>query len=303
MQIKNFQQLVEQAVASSAKPIVAVVEAHDEHTLEAVIHAKKGDLIDALLIGNKAKICEILLQHGENADNYQIVNTASIEDSLSVAVSYVNRGLATSIMKGKLETAQLLKAILNKENNLLEGSLLSIVGLFEHPNYHKLLAVTDQGLNIRPDVNAKKSIIINAVKLLQALGIEKPKVALLSAIERVNQKMPDTVEAHILKEMNIAGEIKDCIVEGPISFDLAIKSGSASVKGFESPVAGDADILVVPEIVSGNILVKCMTDYAGALTAGAVVGAKVPIIVTSRSASANDKYFSIALAAYLASKK
>lgn len=203
-------------------------------------------------------------------------------------------------MKGKLETGQFMKAIVKKENGLLAGGLLSLVGLYEHSNYHKLLAVTDQGLNTYPDLNGKKNIVINAVKLMRSLGVDEPKVAVLAAVEKVNPKMPESVDGAELKKMNQEGEITNCIVEGPISFDLAIKQGAAAIKGYESPVAGDADILVVPDIAAGNILVKCMTDYAGAMTAGTILGAKVPVIVTSRSAEASDKYYSIALAAYAA---
>ena len=182
----------------------------------------------------------------------------------------------------------------------MEGALGTVS--YTHLDVYKrqLLAVTDQGLNTYPDLEGKKALIQNAVKLLHSIGIEEPKVAVLAAVEKVNPKMPESVDGAELKKMNENGEITGCIVEGPISFDLAVKQGAAAIKGYESPVAGDADLLVVPDIACGNILVKCMTDYAGALTAGTILGAKVPVIVTSRSAEATDKYYSIALAAYSA---
>jgi len=300
MQIKSFKELAAAASAMPVKTVVAVVEAHDNHTLEAVIEAKKDGIIEGMLIGNEEKIKEILTANGADPADYQIIGTNALEESLQVAVENINAGKATAIMKGKLETGQFMKAIVNKQNGLLSGGLLSLVGLYEHANYHKLLAVTDQGLNTYPDLNGKKNLIINAVGLLKKLGVEEPKVAVLAAVEKVNPKMPESVDGAELKKMNQEGEITGCIVEGPISFDLAVKQGAAAIKGYESPVAGDADILVVPDIAAGNILVKCMTDYAGAMTAGTILGAKVPVIVTSRSAEASDKYYSIALAAYAA---
>jgi len=300
MQIKSFKELAAAASAMPVKTVVAVVEAHDNHTLEAVIEAKKDGIIEGMLIGNEEKIKEILTANGADPADYQIIGTNALEESLQIAVENINAGKATAIMKGKLETGQFMKAIVNKQNGLLAGGLLSLVGLYEHANYHKLLAVTDQGLNTYPDLNGKKNLIINAVGLLKKLGVEEPKVAVLAAVEKVNPKMPESVDGAELKKMNQEGEITGCIVEGPISFDLAVKQGAAAIKGYESPVAGDADILVVPDIAAGNILVKCMTDYAGAMTAGTILGAKVPVIVTSRSAEASDKYYSIALAAYAA---
>ncbi len=300
MQIKSFKELAAAASAMPKKTVVAVVEAHDNHTLEAVIEAKKDGMIEGLLIGNEEKIKEILTANGADPADYEIIATNALEESLQVAVENINAGKATAIMKGKLETGQFMKAIVNKANGLMAGGLLSLVGLFESPAYPKLLAVTDQGLNTYPDLNGKKNLIINAVKLLHSLGIEEPKVAVLAAVEKVNPKMPESVDGAELKKMNQEGEITGCIVEGPISFDLAVKKGAAAIKGYESPVAGDADLLVVPDITAGNILCKCMTDYAGAMTAGTILGAKVPVIVTSRSAEATDKYYSIALAAYAA---
>jgi len=300
MAIKSFKELAAAASAMPVKTVVAVVEAHDNHTLEAVIDAKKDGIIEGMLIGNEEKIKEILTANGADPSDYQIIGTNALEESLQIAVENINAGKATAIMKGKLETGQFMKAIVNKQNGLLAGGLLSLVGLYEHANYHKLLAVTDQGLNTYPDLNGKKNLIINAVGLLKKLGVEEPKVAVLAAVEKVNPKMPESVDGAELKKMNQEGEITGCIVEGPISFDLAVKQGAAAIKGYESPVAGDADVLVVPDIAAGNILVKCMTDYAGAMTAGTILGAKVPVIVTSRSAEASDKYYSIALAAYAA---
>ena len=301
--IKSFKELADAAKAMEKKTVLAVVEAHDEHTLEAVMTAKKDGIIDAMLIGNEEKIREIITQEGADPADYTIVPTSSIEESLKVGIETIHSGKANVIMKGKMETGPFMKAIINKENDMMAGGRISLVGLFEHPTaYHKLLAVTDMGMNTYPDLEGKKDEINNAVKLLHALAIECPKVACLCAVEKLNPKMPETVDADALKKMNAAGEIPGCIVEGPISFDLAIKKESADLKGYESPVAGDADLLLVPDITCGNVLVKCMTEYAGATTAGAMLGAKCPLIITSRSAAASDKYYSIALAAYSAAR-
>ncbi len=301
--IKSFKELADAAKAMEKKTVLAVVEAHDEHTLEAVMTAKKDGIIDAMLIGNEEKIREIITQEGADPADYTIVPTSSIEESLKIGIDTIHSGKANVIMKGKMETGPFMKAIINKENDMMAGGRISLVGLFEHPTaYHKLLAVTDMGMNTYPDLEGKKDEINNAVKLLHALGIECPKVACLCAVEKLNPKMPETVDADALKKMNAAGEIPGCIVEGPISFDLAIKKESADLKGYESPVAGDADLLLVPDITCGNVLVKCMTEYAGATTAGAMLGAKCPLIITSRSAAASDKYYSIALAAYSAAR-
>ncbi|MBR6951872.1 MAG: bifunctional enoyl-CoA hydratase/phosphate acetyltransferase [Oscillospiraceae bacterium] len=299
--IRSFKELADAAKAMEKKTVVAVVEAQDAHTLEAVVTAKKDGIIEGMLIGNEEKIREILAQVGGDPADFTIVPTGSLEESLQTAVENINAGKASAIMKGKLETGQFMKAIVKKENGMMAGGRISLVGLYEHPKfYHKLLAVTDMGMNTYPDLEGKKDLINNAVRLLHALGNECPKVACLCAVEKMNPKMPETVDADALKKMNIAGEIPGCVVEGPISFDLAIKQGAAAIKGFESPVAGDADLLLVPDITCGNVLVKCMTDYAGATTAGTILGAKCPVIVTSRSAEASDKYYSIALAAYSA---
>ncbi len=200
-------------------------------------------------------------------------------------------------MKGKLETGALMKAVVNRETGIRRGGALSIVAMMESPYYHKVFAVTDVGLMTYPTLEQNKAIVENAVRLFRSLGHERPKVAILAAVEKANDKMPDTLDARALKEMNLNGELPDCIVEGPISYDLCMDKESAAIKGYDSPVAGDPDMLVVPDIVAGNILAKCLTCTGGAKTFGTVCGAKVPIVITSRSAPAEDKNRSIILAA------
>lgn len=297
MKINCFEDLAREARKMTKKTIIAVVEAQDEHTLESVIKAAKDEIMVPVLIGSAGKLKELLVHFGVDPAALNIVDSAGAEESLQKAVSLIHAGKATAIMKGKLETGQFMKAIVSKENGLLTGGKLSLVGLYETPKYHKVFALSDMGLNTYPDLEGKKIIIMNAVKLLHAIGYVNPKVAVLSSVEKLNPKMPDAVDGDALKQMNANGEITGCIVEGPISFDLATSSDAARIKGYDSPVAGDADLLIVPDICAGNILAKCLTGFGDALTVGTVLGAKVPIILTSRSAEASDKYYSIALAA------
>jgi phosphate butyryltransferase len=213
------------------------------------------------------------------------------------AVALVNENKADFIMKGKIQTADLLRAVVNKEKGLRTGRVMSHFVFDEVPSYHKLIVTTDGGMMTYPDLNQKKQIIENAVDVLRAMGYDKPKVAVLAAVEKVNPKMPESVDADMLKKMNQEGKIKNCIVEGPISYDLAISKKCAEIKGFKSPVAGDADILIVPNITAGNILGKCLICSAEGKMAGFIVGAKVPIGLTSRGSSAEEKYLSLVLSA------
>ena len=297
MKITCFEDLRDQAKKMKRKPVVAVVEACDLTTTNAIADAVRDEIIHPVLIGNAGKIEKMMAELG--LTGCDIIQAGNAEQSLQLAVRLINTGQAQALMKGNIESKDFLKAIVNKENNLLAGEqkLLSLAGLFEVPGYHKIFAVSDMVINTYPDLNSKKIIIQNAVEMLNTLGIKRPKVAVLAAVDKLNPKMPETVDAAELKRMN--NEIQNCVIEGPISFDLATSARAAEIKGYQSPVAGDADLLIVPDITSGNILAKCLTGFAGAKTAGTVLGAKVPVILTSRSAEPSDKYYSIALAACL----
>lgn len=297
MVFKSFEELIKKVQKSESKKIVAVVAAHDEHTLQAVFKAKKDNIVEPLLIGDKTKIKKILDGLNESIDDAQIIEAENDTVAAMKAVELVNDKKADFIMKGKIQTADLLRAVVNKEKGLRTGKIMSHFVFNEIPNYHKLIVTTDGGMMMYPDVNEKKQIIENAVNTLIAMGYEKPKVAVLAAVEKVNPKMPESVDAGLLKEMNQKGEIKDCIVEGPISYDLTMSRESAEIKGYSSPVVGDADILIVPNIAAGNILGKALVYSAGAKMAGFIVGAKVPIVLTSRGSSAEEKYLSLVLSA------
>ncbi len=297
MVYKSFDELIEKVQNLESIKKVAVVVAEDEHTLEAVFKAKEDKIVQPVLIGSKEKIKEVLNKLNESLDEESIIDAADDSEAARKAVELVNSGNVDFIMKGKVQTADLLKAVVDKEKGLRTGSVMSHVVIHEIPTYHKLLAVTDGGMMMYPDLLQKKAIIENAVNTFAAMGYEKPKVAVLTAVEKVNPKMPETIDADELKQMNKSGEIKDCIVEGPISYDLTMSKESAKIKGFESEVTGDADILIVPNITAGNILGKAFIYTANAKMAGFIVGAKVPIVLTSRGSTSEEKYLSLVLSA------
>lgn len=297
MEFSSFSELIKKVQNFKLKEKVAVVEAQDEHTLQAVFRAKKDNIVEPVLIGDKQKIINVLETIHESLPEEAIIHADSDAAAAAKAVELINEGKADFIMKGKIQTADLLKAVVNKEKGLRTGRVMSHVVIHEIPTYHKLLAVTDGGMMMYPNLEEKKQIIENAVNTFIAMGYEKPKVAVLAAVERVNPKMPETIDADLLKKMNQNGEIENCIVEGPISYDLTMSKESAQIKGFVSSVTGDADILIVPNITAGNILGKSLVYSAGAKMAGFIVGAKVPIVLTSRGSTAEEKYLSLVLSA------
>jgi len=200
-------------------------------------------------------------------------------------------------MKGRMQTADLLRQVVNKETGLQVGKIMSHVGLFQVPNYHKVVVLTDGGMLLQPDLEQKVKIINNAVDVLHALGYEDPKVAVMCGAEVLNKKAQESVDAAALKEMNVNGEITGCTVEGPISYDIALSKEIAEFKKFDSPVAGEADAMIMPCMAAGNMLGKSWTVSSNGMMAGIIVGAKVPIVLTSRGSSAEEKFYSIVLAA------
>ena len=296
MNLTNFEQLVIQLKGRRSPKRVAVVAADDKHTLEAVLMAYKDRIVIPILIGDGIVIKSYLGELGFSATEVCIIEAASHEDAAQRAVDMINAGAADFIMKGRLETATLMRIIVNKENKLRTGRIMSHIAFLEIPTYHKILAVSDIALNTYPSLDQKKQIIENAVATLERMGIEKPKVAIMAAAEEVNPKLTESVEANELKMMNLSGEIAKCIIEGPISYDLAIDKESADTKGYISPVAGDADLMLVPNITAGNLMLKALVFSGGAKSAGFVVGAKVPVVLTSRSSTTEDKFLSIVLA-------
>lgn len=294
MELNNFKGLIEK-VNSAKRKTVVVAAAHDEHTLEAVLEAEKKGVINFLLVGDRNKIHNICEKLGHHIDDKLIVEASDDAQSAFLAVECIRQNKGDFLMKGKIQTGTLLKAVVDKHTGIRGEGAMSHVAILELPAYHKLIAVTDGGMMTYPTLEQKKFIIQNAVDMFHALGYEKPKVAVLAAVESVNEKMPETVDADYLKKMYLAGDLGSCVVDGPLSFDLIMSSESARIKGVNSPVACDADILVVPDICSGNILSKSLIYAGGAKMAGCIVGAKVPIVLTSRGASAEEKYLSLVL--------
>jgi len=294
--IKSFEQLKDMLKYVQDKRKVAVAPAQDLHTLEAVVHAVRNGLISAILIGNEPEIKEILQELDVvGLEELKIIHEDDPTICVQKAADLARAGEVACIMKGKIETGQMMKVLVNRESGILKNDTMSLLAFMESPYYHKVFAITDVGLLIHPTKEQKKAAICNAVSAFHTLGIKKPKVAVLAAVEKVNPKMKETVEAEEIKAEGMDG----CIIEGPISFDLAMDPESAKIKAYESPVAGDADILVVPDIVSGNIAAKTITTIGGGRTGGVVLGGQVPVLLVSRSATADDKYMSIVLAALI----
>jgi phosphate butyryltransferase len=291
--IRNFKDLENQRLDGKS---VAVVWPSDANTIKAVLKANKDAGISPIFVGEKASIMAEVELQGETAAHFAYETASTPEEAARRAVELVRNEKSDAIMKGKVDTAVLLKAVVNKESGIRTGGVMSHFVVHELEGYSKLLAMSDGGMNLYPDLNTKKEILKNAVSALHGLGIESPMVAVLAAVEKVNPKMPETVDAQALKEMNQKGEIKDCYVEGPISYDLTMSKKSAEIKGYESPVTENTDLLLVPNITVGNILGKSLVYTSGAKMAGVVVGAKAPIILTSRGSSFEEKYYSILLA-------
>lgn len=284
-------------LAKKNKKILSVACADDETVLKACVKAYEEGICTPIFVGNKARMSGIAEKEKINLKGYEIIDETDKVKACETAVRLVSDGKAQFLMKGFVDTSVLGKAVLNKDWGLRTGSALSHVSLFSLEKYHKPFILTDSGFIIKPDVNMKIDIINNAVKVMKSQGVENPKIALLAAIEKVNQDMIETVDAAILSGMNKRGQIQGCIIDGPLAFDLAISKESAEHKKIKSEVAGDADILVVPDLASGNIMAKTIIYWTDCKFAGIIVGAKAPIVLISRSDNEFNKMMSIAFGA------
>ncbi|MBN1559899.1 bifunctional enoyl-CoA hydratase/phosphate acetyltransferase [candidate division KSB1 bacterium] len=294
--ISSFQELVE-SVKGRAKKTIAVAMAEGEDVLKAVAYAHEQGLADAVLVGSRKKIIEIAEQAEIDLTDYDIINTNSEVQSVVRSIQMVRENLADTLMKGICSTATLLKGILDKEHGIRTEKLLSHVAAFELDSYPKLLFMSDGGINIAPNTEAKIAIINNAVNIVKRFGVRKPKVALITAIEKVNyQAMPCTVDAAIICKMAERGQLSSCIIDGPLALDNAISKKACEIKGIKSPINGEADILVMPDIEAGNVFYKTLNFFTNCRVAGTLVGAQVPVIVTSRADSKEIKFNSIAMA-------
>jgi phosphate butyryltransferase len=295
-----FKNLLElQTLIDLSKPPKKLVLAvsQDVFSLNAIHKAYQAGFIEPVFIGDREETFHIINEKGYDFKNIDFIEEPDDEKCVEKAVKMMHNGEADILMKGKVATPVLLHAVLNKEWGMVTGGLLSHLAFFGVSTYHKIIAVTDVAMNIAPNLREKISIIENSVKYLNALGIEKPKVAVLGAIEMVNENMRATTDAALLSKMNQRDQIKNCLIDGPLAFDNAVSFESAHHKNIKSEVAGDTDLLLMPDIEVGNVLYKSLVFFANAKVASLILGASAPIVLTSRSDSEESKYYSILLAA------
>lgn len=298
--IKKLEDILDE-LKDGERVVLSVAAAHDKEVLISIKSALDRGIIDPILVGELDKINEISKEIGLNLDNIRVIEGCGVEECTKIAVKLVSSKEADFVMKGILDTSVLLKEVLNKEYGLRTDSLLSHVMIYEMESYHKLLMLTDGGMNISPDYLQKEKILKNAITASKSLGLETVKVACLAAKEKVNPKMQATVDADMLSKKCEEGAFGEgVIVEGPLAFDIAVSKKASEVKGFNSNVSGDADILLVPTIEVGNGIGKSFTYMANAKSAGIIMGAKAPIVLVSRADSHESKLYSIAYGALIA---
>jgi phosphate butyryltransferase len=276
---------------------LVLAAAQDQHSLGAVVRAWKDNIIEPIFVGDKEGIESICAANNYDITGIRIIHEPETEKSVETAVRMASNREADILMKGKIGSATLLRCVLNKEWGLRTGNLLSHFALFEVDTYQKVIAVTDVAMNIAPTLQDKIAIVNNSVSCLNRLGYKMPKVAVLGAVEMVNENMQATLDAALLSKMNQRDQIKNCIIDGPLAFDNAVSLESAQLKGIKSEVAGDTDLLLMPDIEVGNVLYKSLVFFAKAKVASIILGALVPIVLTSRSDSEQAKFDSILLAA------
>lgn len=295
----KYERLLERCKTIEAVP-TAVAHPCEESALAGAVEAAQAGLISPILVGPRKKIEEIAKSANVDLGKLEIVDAAHSVDSAKKAVELVKEGRAEVLMKGSLHSDELLSAIVSRDGGLRTGRRISHVFVMDVPTYHKVLIVTDAAINIAPTLEDKVDIVQNAIDLAISLGLEKPKVAILAAVEVVNSKMPATLDAAALCKMAERGQIKGGILDGPLAFDNAISEQAAQTKGIKSSVAGDPDILLAPDLEAGNILAKQLSFLANADSAGMVLGAKVPVILTSRADSVRSRIASCAVAKLVA---
>lgn len=297
--IKKLNQVISK-VKSIKTMKLAVAAAQDEEVLKAVFDARKEGIIEPILVGDTRKIKEISRELNEDITGIELIEAKELKESAEIAVKLVSSKKADFVMKGLIDTSILLKEVLNKEYGLRTESLLSHVMVYEVPSYHKLLILTDGGMNISPNVDQKYKIMNNAIKVAKSLELEIVKGACIAAKEKVSDKMIATVDAHELSKKEYEDGV---IVEGPLAFDLSISKEAARIKSFKSEVAGDVDIMLFPTIEVGNGIGKALTYMAGAKSAGIIMGAKAPVVLVSRADTHESKLYSIAIGALIANNK
>ncbi len=288
----NFKTLEENAVKKPSKS-VALAMAEEDDALAAIAAAAGKNIVKPILVGNPEKIKSIASQSSICIEAFEIIEADGEKACAQKAVELVKSGKADCLMKGKTATSVIMKAALDRENGLSGSGMLSHLAIIDIKSYHKLLIATDAAMNIAPELKEKVLLTENAVKIAHTLGIEKPLVAVIGAVEKVNPSMPCTLDAAMLSKMADRGQIKGCIIDGPFALDNAISKHSCEVKGISGEVGGNADILLFPDIEAANVFYKTMAYFTDCDMAGIIAGASAPIILTSRADSERTKYLSI----------
>ncbi|MDW7651119.1 MAG: bifunctional enoyl-CoA hydratase/phosphate acetyltransferase [Bacillota bacterium] len=297
MNFENYHQVIT-ALKDYKKCRMCIAAAAEETVLHAVRDARKEELVDFVLVGDEERIWRMAMTASLNLKGIEIINIKDPLEATAVAVKETASGRADILMKGMVNSADFLRAVLDPQGGMRTDRILSHLAAYEIPGYYRLIYMSDGGLNVSPDLAQKKAILENGVEFLHSVGLAEPQVAVLTANEKVNPKVQSTVDAQELKLMSQRGEIRGAVVDGPTALDVAINLEAALHKGIESPIAGRADLLIVPNIEAGNLLGKAIIYFASGKMAGLVLGAKKPVILTSRNEPSYGKTASIALAAY-----
>lgn len=296
--IRHLSELVEGAKRKDKKKLVLAAAANED-ALEAVKNATLQGIIEPILVGDILRVKSIAKQINFDLDNIEMHHIEDIAEAAVKSTILIKESHANILMKGAISTGMLMKAVLDKETGIRTGNVLSHIAIFESPYYHKLFGVTDAAMNVNPDLEMKIEIIKNAIRVFHKLGNSNPKVAIIGSVETINPRMEATMHAATISMMNYRKQITGCIIDGPLAVDNAISRRSAENKNITSQVAGDADLIVAPNIDGGNILYKTLNFLGGAVSGALIVGAKVPVVLTSRSDTEKNKFLSIALAAYI----
>ncbi|MCD6160408.1 MAG: phosphate butyryltransferase [Thermotogae bacterium] len=291
--LRDFKELYNKVHALKEAKRVVLVGAEDVEGIKALKRAKEEGIADAILVGNKERTMEVQKELGTD---FPVIDAKNPVEASEKGVKLISSGEADILMKGLVKTANLLKAVLNKEWGLRSGKLLSHIAVLDVPAVDRLIFVSDGGMVIKPDIQQKAAIIENAVKFMHKLGYEKPRVALIAAVEVINPDMPETMDAAILAKMADRKQLPLCYLDGPLGIDNALNEHAANIKKVSGEVAGKADLLIVPDIHSGNFLGKSAVYLAGGTIAGLILGASAPIVIVSRADAESSKLASIALA-------
>jgi len=301
LKLKSFEDILEAAKKCPPKK-VAIAVAQDSEILEAARECQENGIAKAVLVGNADEIARIANERGIDISGMEVINEPEVEAAVKKSVTMVHDGEADMVMKGAVQSATVLRGVLNKSYGLRTGKVLSHVAVFESPGYNRLMLMTDAGMNIKPTFAQKVDMVKNAVFVAKSLGMTNIKVAIIAHMELVNPDMSSSIDAGMLSKMAERGQIKDCIVDGPLALDLALSKESARAKGVKSEVAGQADILVLDNIDAANVLYKALVFLGGAKITGLIVGASAPVILTSRADSSEAKLVSIALGVLMANE-